>query len=88
MKTNRRDFLKNISQGTVAVTMLPSVISAKDKMKTFNTGNVVPIKKVHMIFKTHLDVGYTSSARKITKNLWDWKFRQKSLRLGHWKKKA
>ena len=73
MKTNRRDFIKNVSQGAVAVSMLPSVISAKEKMKISDAENIVPIKKVHMIFKTHLDVGFTSSARKITKNLWDWK---------------
>lgn len=73
MKTNRREFLKNVSQGAVALSMLPSVVLSKEKNKISGGENNVPIKKVHMIFKRHLDVGFTASARKVTKNIWDWK---------------
>ena len=72
--TNRRQFIKRFSQGAVALTLAnqaaplvagASVASAQGENRS--------VRKVHVVFKTHLDVGFTTSARKIARNLWEWK---------------
>jgi len=73
MKTNRRDFIKTITTGSVALSFGNTVYSKNLLTGNFKNPSPSNIKKVYVTFKTHLDIGYTSSARKITKNLIDWK---------------
>ena len=70
MPSNRRDFIRNISTWSSCSNNNTFDCFCKEKNKISEVETTVPIKKVHMIFKRHLDVGFTSSARKITKNLW------------------
>lgn len=71
MKTNRRIFLKNVSMGAAAITAIPNVLAVNNQTKQAVSNN--NIKKVHLIFKTHLDIGFTASSRKIARNIWEWK---------------
>ena len=72
---NRRQFIKRFSQGAVALTLGSQATSAvaATTAASQQRGINPSVKKVHVMFKTHLDVGFTSSARKITRNLWEWK---------------
>lgn len=70
---NRRQFIKRFSQGAVALALgnQASVLAGTTSEPTREAN--LSVRKVHVVFKTHLDVGFTSSARKITRNLWEWK---------------
>ena len=73
--TNRRQFIKRFSQGAVALSLgsQAAPVLAGTASVAQQEGVNLSVKKVHVVFKTHLDVGFTSSARKITRNLWEWK---------------
>jgi hypothetical protein len=73
MKSNRRDFIKTITQGSAALTIGSSLYRKHDNLNVFNNTSFSTIHKVYVTFKTHLDIGYTGSALKITRNLIDWK---------------
>jgi len=60
---NRRDFIQNGSLATLGLITAPTIAG-------FLKGNVSDeqeITKVHLIFKTHLDVGFTNLARNVIK---------------------
>ncbi len=50
---NRRDFLRATAAGALSGTLFPAFCHAAD------------VKKVHVVFKTHLDVGYTDFAERV-----------------------
>ena len=72
--TNRRQFIKRFSQGAVALTFInqASPLVASSASVQAQEANL-SVRKVHVVFKTHLDIGFTASARKIARNLWEWK---------------
>lgn len=70
---SRRQFIKRFSQGAVVLALGNQTSVLADTSSVSNQGANASVRKVHVIFKTHLDVGFTSSARKITRNLWEWK---------------
>jgi len=73
MSTTRRNFIKIVTQGAILASVAPSFVFADETSKNKSVLVNSKIAKVHLIFKTHLDVGFTASSLKVTKNLWDWK---------------
>ncbi len=60
---NRRNFLQHGSLATFGMIVTPSIAGfSKNSFIDDQT-----IKKVHLIFKTHLDIGFTNLAGKIVK---------------------
>ena len=71
--SSRRQFIKRFSQGAVVLALGNQTSISGNTFTAPNQGLNSSVRKVHVVFKTHLDVGFTSSARKITRNLWEWK---------------
>lgn len=53
---SRRGFLNRAVRGTAGLSLLAGVVRAEEEG---------PVKKVHVIFKTHLDIGYTDLAASV-----------------------
>ena len=57
----RRLFLQSGSLATLGMITAPSLWGSSQNSKVEN----LAIKKVHLVFKTHLDVGFTNLAAKV-----------------------
>lgn len=53
---SRRDFLNRAARGAISLSFVAGLAGAD---------NVPPVRKVHVIFKTHLDIGYTDLAANV-----------------------
>ncbi len=62
MIIKRRTFIKTTATSTIGTIILPHVINGHFANNVSNAGE---IEKVHIIFKTHLDVGFTNLAGKV-----------------------
>ncbi len=78
MKNNRRNFLKQITSGAVGATLTNSMLPVSINLPSDKTDNRPTdkknerVSKVYVNFKTHWDIGFTASARKIRHNLIHW----------------
>lgn len=78
MKSNRRKFIKQETSGMAGATLTNSMLPFGISHPADNTNQIATdeknekITKVFLNFKTHWDIGYTASARKITNNLINW----------------
>lgn len=62
MNIKRRIFLKTTAASSFGLITIPQLVFAENK----DNGSVADeIEKVHIIFKTHLDVGFTNLAKKV-----------------------